>query len=73
MRKVNISSRRRIAKAIRMVLRAEADEQDGPEAEDLVVLLDQWETGTIHGRDPVSFMHAEEGRNTDTDIDTVYG
>ena len=56
-----------------MVLRAEADEQDGPEAEDLVVLLDQWETGTIHGRDPVSLMHAEEGRNTDTDIDTVYG
>ncbi len=70
MSKINLPSRRRIAAAIRMVLRAETEENDAEAAEDLIGLLQQWETGTIHGRYPESLLHTH---NQIDNPNTVYG
>lgn len=65
MSKVDLSSRRRIATAIRMVLRAEAEEEDAAAAEDLVELLEQWESGVVHGRTPPSETTGHHPENQD--------
>ncbi len=65
MSKALLSSRRRIAEAIRMLLRVETEEQDRTAADDLVELLKQWESGVIHGQAPSVPPH-ENGQTPDT-------
>lgn len=65
MSKVQLSSRRRIAEAIRMLLRVETEDQDRTAADDLVELLKQWESGVIHGHAPSVPTH-DNGHTPDT-------
>lgn len=69
MAKMSLTSRKRISEALRMVLRAEALEEDAEAAADCVALLEQWESGTIHGRAPEIHAHTKDGLPTGT----VYG
>lgn len=64
----DLSGRVVIADAVAMVLRVECGESEAAEVEDLLELLKQWKSGTIHGRAPALPL-TDPGSN----IDTQYG
>jgi len=61
----NPEVRKAVADAVALVLRVECGEEEADEVEDLLALMQQWKSGTIHGRPRQVF---QKDPNTRTDI-----